>query len=81
MKEVQATAAKAHLAQLLDDVEKGETIVITRHGKAIARLVPEANSLEEQRRDAIMRLKELRSELPVTSHAEIIAAKHEGHRF
>lgn len=32
--------AKTHLPQLLDRVEHGETIVITRHGKPIARLVP-----------------------------------------
>jgi len=36
MREVQASEAKAHLPQLLDAVERGETIVITRHGRAIA---------------------------------------------
>ena len=40
MREVQASDAKTHLPQLLDDVERGETIVITRHGRAVARLVP-----------------------------------------
>ena len=34
--------AKTHLPQLLDRVEHGETIVITRHGKPVARLVPAA---------------------------------------
>jgi prevent-host-death family protein len=32
--------AKTHLPQLLARVEGGETITITRHGKAVARLVP-----------------------------------------
>ena len=32
--------AKTHLPQLLDRVEHGETIIITRHGKPVARLVP-----------------------------------------
>ncbi len=32
--------AKRHLASLLDDVERGETITITRHGHPIAELVP-----------------------------------------
>lgn len=32
--------AKTHLPQLLDRVERGETIVITRHGRPVARLVP-----------------------------------------
>jgi prevent-host-death family protein len=33
--------AKTRLSELLDRVEKGEQIVITRHGKPVARLVPE----------------------------------------
>jgi prevent-host-death family protein len=41
MREIQASEAKIHLPQLLDDIERGETIVITRHGRAIARLIPE----------------------------------------
>ena len=32
--------AKTHLPRLLERVEHGETITITRHGKPIARLVP-----------------------------------------
>jgi prevent-host-death family protein len=32
--------AKTHLPQLLQRVEHGETITITRHGKPVARLVP-----------------------------------------
>lgn len=32
--------AKTHLPRLLERVEHGETIVITRHGKPIAKLVP-----------------------------------------
>jgi len=33
--------AKAHLSKLLDKVEAGEQIVITRHGRPVARLSPE----------------------------------------
>lgn len=32
--------AKAHLSQLLARVEAGEEIVISRHGKPVARLAP-----------------------------------------
>ena len=32
--------AKTHLPQLLERVEHGETITITRHGKPVARFVP-----------------------------------------
>jgi len=38
---VGAYEAKVKLSELLDKVERGEQVVITRHGKAIARLVPE----------------------------------------
>ena len=32
--------AKAHLSELLDKVEAGEQVVITRHGRAVANLSP-----------------------------------------
>lgn len=37
---VGAFEAKTHLSELLQRVERGEEITITRHGKAVARLVP-----------------------------------------
>ena len=40
MREIGAFEAKNKLGQLLDEVERGEEIVITRRGKEIARLVP-----------------------------------------
>ena len=40
MKEIGAFEAKNRLGTLLDWVEKGEEVVITRRGKAVARLVP-----------------------------------------
>ncbi len=40
MSEIGAFQAKNTLGTLLDRVENGEEIVITRHGRAVARLVP-----------------------------------------
>ncbi len=40
MQTVGAYEAKTHLGQLLDAVEKGETITITRHGVPVAILAP-----------------------------------------
>lgn len=40
MREVGAFEAKNKLGTLLDWVENGEEVLITRHGKAVARLVP-----------------------------------------
>ena len=39
-RQMTATEVKAKLLALLDDVEKGEEIEITRHGHTIARLAP-----------------------------------------
>lgn len=40
MKEVGAYEAKTHLAELLDIVEQGETIIVTRRGKPVAKIIP-----------------------------------------
>ena len=34
--------AKAHLSELLNTVELGEEVVITRHGRPVARVLPAA---------------------------------------
>jgi prevent-host-death family protein len=39
-KQVTATDAKATIARLLDAAAAGEEIEITKHGRAVARLVP-----------------------------------------
>jgi prevent-host-death family protein len=40
MKEIGAFEAKNTLSALLDLAERGEEVIITRHGKEVARLVP-----------------------------------------
>jgi prevent-host-death family protein len=37
---VGAYDAKTHLPSLLDRVERGESVTITKHGRPVARLVP-----------------------------------------
>jgi prevent-host-death family protein len=59
MREVGAFEAKNRLGQLLDLVERGEEIIITRHGKAVARLVPPQQAFNrDQARAAIGRIRE-----------------------
>lgn len=81
MRHIQASEAKTHLPQLLSDVERGETIVITRHGRAIARLVPEA----AQHRDVVERVFDeidaFRKTMPFMSLDEIQSARQEGHKY
>lgn len=48
MREVQSSEVSSHLAQLLDEVEHGETIVITRQGKRVARLIPERGAADRE---------------------------------
>jgi prevent-host-death family protein len=40
MKRVGVYEAKTQLARLLGEVERGESVTITRHGRPVARLVP-----------------------------------------
>lgn len=53
--------AKTHLSQLLDQVEAGEKIMITRHGEPVAMLVPAKPSPhEEQTRQLIAEIRATR---------------------
>ena len=80
MKEIQSSVAKAQFAELLDEVERGETIVITRHGKPIARLVPDEEARRERIDMAIKSMNELRKRNKPATIEEIIAWKNEGRR-
>jgi prevent-host-death family protein len=60
METVGAFEAKTHLSALLERVAGGEEIVITRHGKPIARLVPAVAPDRERARTAAARLREER---------------------
>ena len=57
---VGAFDAKTHLSMLLDRVAAGEEVVITRHGKPVARMIG-ADAAEFGRREQVVaRLRELR---------------------
>jgi prevent-host-death family protein len=59
VREIGAFEAKNKLGQLLRLVEQGEEVVITRHGKEVARLVP-ARPIRsrEEARAAIARIRQ-----------------------
>ncbi len=59
MREVGAFEAKNKLGTLLDWVENGEEVVITRHGKAVARLIP--NTAAHDPNKALAAAKRIRS--------------------
>ncbi len=59
MNEFGAFEAKNKLSALLDRVEKGEEITITRHGRPVARLVPAPGGVDRAgARAALDRLRE-----------------------
>jgi prevent-host-death family protein len=81
MREIQASDAKARLAQLLDEVERGETVVITRHGRAIARLVPEGDRTSAENRKLIEEIEKFRRAGPGIPLEELLSSRHEGHKY
>jgi prevent-host-death family protein len=85
VREVQASVAKTHFSQLLDEVERGATIVVLRHGKPVARIVPDEQRRLERKAQAIANIRKLGDEIrakhgPITAE-EIISSIHEGHKY
>lgn len=61
---VGAYEAKTHLSELLEKVEAGEEITITKHGAPVAKLVPVRKEVRpEERVAAIHRIQKLASGL------------------
>jgi prevent-host-death family protein len=75
-----ASEAKAKFAELLDHVEQGQTVHITRHGKPIARLGPEGDFQRAGVADAIARLKSLRQQFGKAPLDEVLASRRDGLR-
>ena len=61
MERVNLTHAKAHLSELLNKVEYGQEIVITRHGKDVVRLSP---ARQPKRPLPLAELAEFRASMP-----------------
>jgi prevent-host-death family protein len=81
MREIQASEAKTHLPRLLDEVERGETLIITRHGRAIARLVPEVDLQQAEVDRAIEGILNLRKRTGRIRVEELLSAREDGRRF
>ena len=80
MRTIQASEAKAHFLRILDDVERGETITISRHGKEVAVLAPRHENDHERARRAFENIRELRKRTLPMSLEEILSARDEGRR-
>jgi prevent-host-death family protein len=80
MRIISESEATAHFDELLNTVERGETVIITRHGRAIARLQPETATTLNERRHAIEQLMAFRTSMPSVALEEFLGGRHEGHR-
>jgi len=80
MKNIQATKAKAQFSELLDDVERGETVVITRHGKPIVRMTPMVADRQSEIREVIAKMKQLRQGTKGAALEEILQWRDAGRK-
>lgn len=78
---------KDHASELVAAVERGEELVITRHGKPAARMTPAQPQEQDRRRrtlDAFAKLAEIRTAQRAlgmrTTKEELIEWKNEGRR-
>jgi prevent-host-death family protein len=78
MQTIQASEAKTKFLSILDEVERGASILITRHGKPIARIVPEAKIDRERVERAFESIREIRKRTKPVSIQEILAMRDEG---
>jgi prevent-host-death family protein len=77
MATVSAFEAKTRFGELLERVSRGEEIVITRHDRPVARIVPEgAQRLDDVRR-AVGGLRELQRRIAVRSKGKISLSNRE----
>ena len=60
MTEIGAYEAKTHLSEILTRVERGERIVITRHGRPVAHLIPPPGAADRTVDEAIAGIISLR---------------------
>lgn len=80
MRAISLADAKAHLSELVDRVEAGEPVEITRRGKPVARLTAVA---APRKRIDIALLRSLTAEMPQQSEsaADFVRSMRDGDRY
>jgi prevent-host-death family protein len=78
MRDITASEAKTHLPQILDEVERGETVRITRHGRPIAPIAPETRRRQAEIDKAIANIRALRRRTGKVALEEILSFRHNG---
>lgn len=77
MATVSAFEAKTRFGELLERVAQGEEIVITRHDKPVARIVPEGAQRLEDVRKAVGGLRELQQRIARRSKGRVSLSNRE----
>lgn len=84
---ITALEAKTHFGKLLDRVSRGEEVIVTRHDKPVARIVPAGRPARAEVRAAVEGLRELRRAIamrrgdqPALTDDEIKSLMEEGRR-
>jgi prevent-host-death family protein len=81
MKHVNLSDARARFAELLEEVERGETLVISRDGEPTAHVPSPEDGRRAEARKAIEEIKEARKTAPRVTVEEILQWRDEGRRF
>ena len=71
MAKVTAFEAKTRFGELLERVAKGEEVVITRHDKPVARLIPEGATRLDDVRRSVQGLRDLQQQIRRRSKAKL----------
>jgi len=73
---ISAFDAKTRFGDLLERVSRGEEIVITKHHKPVARLIPEGRPALSEVQEAVNQLASLRHEMASRRGAKPVSDKH-----
>jgi prevent-host-death family protein len=80
MRQIQSADVAADFPRLLSDVVRGETILIVEHGRPVARLVPAQGQQRPDVRTLLDEIVQLRATMSPIALADVMAARHDGHR-
>lgn len=81
MKYVSLADARANMAALLDEVERGETVAINREGRSLDSVDDWDEARRERGRQAVRELREMRKTAPRATAEEILQWRDEGRRY
>ena len=81
MSTIGASDAKTRLSELLHRAERGESFVITKHGRPVARLIPGGTQDAARVAAAAARLRSFRGTLSDLTVSQLQADKRDGHKY